>query len=124
MSEPNSSVVSSKKITACAATYIWNSPCLKPLVFNPFVVSIIILIIIWVIDYIYGKSFSSSRSRQSRSTVAVTVQHLLTSYAIIATGIAMNNIIIKHHYRMDRFSNTDHDEPLQNPDPVLISSYE
>jgi hypothetical protein len=36
---------------------------------------------------------------------------LITSYAVIAAGVAMNNIIIKHHYRLDR---TTADGDLQN----------
>ena len=100
MSDPDSSVVSCKKIKAHFGSYIWNSPCLKPLVFNPFIISVLILMVLWVIDYIYGKTFHKQKGGSTISSACV--QHLVTSYAVIAACVAMNNIIIKHHYRLSR----------------------
>lgn len=57
MSEPSTSTISTKKVTSSVAGYIWDSPCLKPLVFNPFLVSAVILLAIWAIDLLYGKGF-------------------------------------------------------------------
>jgi hypothetical protein len=124
MSEPEQSscsspTLSTKKVTSCVASYIWNSPCLKPLVFNPFIVSIFILMVIWSIDFLYGKTFTRSKHR---SMAALTIQHVLTTYAIVATGIALNNIIIKHHYRMAKAKN-EPDAPAEVVPEPLTTQY-
>jgi hypothetical protein len=118
MSDPDSSVVSCKKMKTHFGSYIWNSPCLKPLVFNPFIISILILVVLWVIDYIYGKTF---HKRKGGSAISTCAQHLITSYAVIAAGVAMNNIIIKHHYRLDRVTV---DDDLQNEPLVEATNNE
>ncbi|KAG7394178.1 hypothetical protein PHYBOEH_005572 [Phytophthora boehmeriae] len=107
MAESNSAVLSTKRVASGVAEYIWSSPCLKPLVFNPFIVSVLLLIIIWTIDFMYGKTFAK---RKGQSIAAATVQHVLTTYIIVATGVAMNNIIIKHHYRLRKAARSS--EPL------------
>lgn len=89
----SSSVVSTEKMVSSAGEYIWDSPCLKPLLFNPFLLSVLILGIIWITDFWYGKTF------QEDVPPAVYVQHILSSYVLVAVGISMNNIIVKHYYR-------------------------
>lgn len=125
MSETNSSVLSGKKVASSVAAYIWNSPCLKPLVFNPFIVSILILTIIWLIDFAYGKTFR--KRRKGASIAAITIQHILTTYVIVASGIAMNNMIIKHRYRLDKCGKqnvSDIDEAPALDESPLLASYE
>ncbi len=112
------------------AEYIWNSPCLKPLIYNPLLVSILILGVIMLLDFVYEKKFKCSRAL---------IPHTLTNYVIVAVLIAMNNIIIKHRYRLERQSiienNSSRDmkmfaEPeieidnvsiVKDPDPALDS---
>lgn len=93
----SSSVISSKKVTSAMAAYIWGSPCLKPLVFNPFVLSIIIVALICLLDFLYGKKFKTNSPAQLS-------QHIITSYFVVAICLAMNNVIIKHKYRLDKFN--------------------
>ncbi len=122
MSESNSSILSTKRVTSGVADYIWNSPCLKPLVFNPFIVSILILSLIWMIDFFYGKTFTKSKKH---SIAARTMQHIVTTYVIVACGIAMNNIIIKHHYRLNKIEKQQEENtPTELPAEDIISTYE
>lgn len=95
-SSESSSVVSTKKVVSSVGEYIWNSPCLKPLVFNPFLISILILGVIWVTDFWYGKTF------QNECNASVYIQHIFTSFVLVACGVSMNNILIKHYYRMEK----------------------
>lgn len=123
MSESKSPVISAQRITSGVAGYIWSSPCLKPLVFNPFVVSILILAIIWAIDFLYGKAFTR---KDNESITATVIQHILTTYAIVAVGITLNNIIIKHHYRLEKANAIQEpvDESTIDEDEPLTSSYQ
>jgi hypothetical protein len=92
----DSSVISTKKVASNFAEYIWNSPCLKAIVFNPFILAFFILLVIWVLDFIYGKKFFFG-------SPAIIAQHMITAYIIMAGGIAMNNMLIKHKYRMENY---------------------
>lgn len=114
-------IISTKKVTSSIASYIWDSPCLKPLIFNPFVLSIFIILVIWIIDFGYDKKFVSNR----HSTV---IQHIFTTYFIVAAGIVLNNILIKHHYRLSKYekkvddtNNTNNDLESSN---AILSDYE
>lgn len=112
MDKEGSSVVSTKKVISSIGEYIWNSPCLKPLIFNPFLISILILCVIWLVDFWYGKVF------QEESGAAVYVQHTLTTFVLVACGIFMNNILIKHYYRMERY-NRSVEETKKDEEPIL-----
>jgi len=92
----DTAVISGKKITASVSGYIWDSPVLKPLVYNPFILALLILALIWIMDFMYDKRFYCDRA-------AMMVQHLITTYVLIAAGLSMNNILIKHRYRLDKF---------------------
>lgn len=103
----DNAVISSKKVASSVSQYVWDSPCLKPIVFNPFILSLVILICIWLLDFLYGKRFICGGA-------AMIVQQLLVTYTLIAGGIVMNNIIIKHHYRLERYKKSgagDHSTP-------------
>lgn len=110
MSQSNS-VISTKKLTSNVAGYIWDSPCLKPIIYNPFILAFLILTIIWVIDFIYGKGFY-------KESISITIQHIATTYVLVAMGIAMNNMLIKHRYRLDRVE----DKKIESTEPI-VSTY-
>jgi len=113
--DQGTSTISGKKITTCVSQYIWDSPCLKPIVYNPFILALVLLSLLWVMDYIYDKKFY-------QGCTSMMVQHLLTTYVIIASGLAMNNIIIKHHYRTERFQkkegSAETEEPTETEEPI------
>ena len=115
MSE-TTSVISTKKVASSVAGYIWDSPCLKPLVFNPFLLSAMILLVIWAIDLLYGKGFRRGGG------ASLLVQHIVTTYIIVASGITLNNMLIKHRYRLDKTEGSS--ESTVQEDHELISSYE
>lgn len=119
MSETSNAVISSKKVSACVAGYIWDSPCLKPLMFNPFLVAALILLVIWAMDLFYGKTFT-------HGSVSTLIQHMATTYVIVAAGVALNNMLIKHHYRLDKHAKKVDDVTIQGAgmkDHELSSSY-
>ncbi len=119
MSDSESSgVISTKKVTTSVASYIWESPCLKPLIFNPFLISLIILSIIWLTDLFYGKTFTTG----ARSAI---IQHIITTYVLVAGGIALNNILIKHHYRCKYVTDKEekNDDYSETPESY-IATYE
>lgn len=127
MSEPSTSTISTKKVTSSVAGYIWDSPCLKPLVFNPFLVSAVILLVIWAIDLLYGKGFK-------KGGASLLIQHMITTYIVVASGVALNNILIKHRYRLDKNEakltqestpeESTPEEPTFPESNDLVSSYE
>jgi hypothetical protein len=95
--------------------YVWNSPCLKPLVFNPFIIAGVIILILYMLDLAYGKKFSSGSGNQL-------IQHVVTSYIIVATGIVLNNMIIKHKYRLDKYSCKEEKKEVPQPANVPDSN--
>ena len=128
----SNSTISSNKVKTCVASYIWDSPCLKPIIYNPFIVSALILFIIWGIDLLYGKQFRTkytrskrSKKRRKQNNAAIMIQHLLTSYILVTSGIALNNMLIKHRYRLDKCEakqarQESYDEPIGS---AYISEY-
>lgn len=115
----DASLISSKKLTGSVAGYIWNSPILKKLVYNPFIVSLLILSIICLIDFIYGKDFNE------RSTPISIAQHVITGYIIVASCVTMNNILIKHRYRLDKVAEAEAEGEVTstNVNEQYISEY-
>ncbi len=95
-SNSNSGLISTNNVVKSAAEYIWDSPCLKPLVFHPLVVSGVILLLLFVIDMWYGKHFTKCK------VVNQTIAHAIASYMIIAGAIVANNVVVKHHYRLKK----------------------
>lgn len=110
----NSSVVSTQKVVSSVGEYLWKSPCLKPLIFNPFLVSVLILSIVWLVDFWYGKTFEKG------SGGMVYVQHILTTFVLVACGVMMNNILVKHYYRTEK-NKKNTSEPL--PSEELTAQY-
>ena len=60
------SAISTKKCSKAFAEYIWNSPCLKPFFFNPFLLAIVIILMILIVDIIDGKSFENDKASIKR----------------------------------------------------------
>ncbi len=100
MDESSTSVISKKKMTHTLSKYVWESPILKALIYNPFILAIFMLLVIWILDFMYGKKFKKNKP-------AIVAQHMITTYIILACSFAMNNIIIKHKYRIERCKKDD-----------------
>ncbi len=104
------SLISKRKITHSMAKYVWESPVLKAMVYNPFILSVLILLVLWILDFLYGKKFKKNKP-------AAVAQHMITAYIVLAGAFAMNNIIIKHKYRMDKHKKED--APTEEQPPML-----
>lgn len=89
------SAISTKKCSKAFAEYIWNSPCLKPFFFNPFLLAIVIILMILIVDIIDGKSFENDNNLHI-------LQHTFTSFILISCLLVVNNILIKHKYRQEK----------------------
>lgn len=90
-------LITSKKIQSEIAGYIWDSPCLKPLAYNPFLLSAVIVAILCAVDFLYGKVFL-------KGGIAMILQHAVLTYVFIATGMTVNNMLIKHKYRLQIYA--------------------
>lgn len=115
MEANNSSVVSTQKVVSSVGEYIWNSPCLKPLIFNPFLISILILSIVWLVDFWYGKTFNSECSNM------IYVQHILTTFVLVACGVMMNNLLVKHYYRVEKRKKKIEAQPIFHEDNLTTA---
>ena len=106
--EVNNSVITGKKVCKGIAGYIWDSPCFKPLVYNPYILSVVVVLIIWLADLLYGKQFC-------RVDISTTVQHMMFTYVLVATGVILNNMVIKHRYRLDKYEqkNKEVEPPIE-----------
>ncbi len=115
--ECSNSLISKKKIAHSMAQYVWDSPILKSLVYNPFVLSLFMLLIIWILDFLYGKKFKKNKP-------SIVAQHMITTYIILAGAFAMNNIIIKHRYRMEQYNKKLDDMEPSYEDETTSSNIE
>lgn len=107
------SVISKQKITHSLSKYIWESPILKSLIYNPFILALLTLLIVWLMDFFYGKRFK-------KSCPGVCAQHAITTYIIIACCVAMNNILIKHKYRLEKVKHEELEQLQQEQIPQYI----
>jgi hypothetical protein len=89
------SSISSKKCGKILADYVWSSVILKPIFFNPFILTLLIIILISSIDIIDKKTFINCN-------LSFLLQHIITSYLVIGSAIVMNNMLIKHKYRLEK----------------------
>lgn len=115
-SQDDKGLITSKKIQSGMAGYIWNSPCFKPLAYNPFLASAVILGLLLAIDFLYGKIFV-------KGGIAMMIQHAALTYVIIATGMTLNNMLIKHNYRLKKYNNAKEEVESKVGDEDLVSSY-
>ena len=86
--------INPKKLKHSLREYIWESIILRKIFSNPFIVSIFILIIIWLLDIMYGKNFACADRKEI-------IQHILTTYIVVAIGIVLNNLTLKNKYKKD-----------------------
>lgn len=91
--------ISSKKLKHSLREYIWESIILRKIFSNPFIVSIFILTIIWLLDIMYGKNFACADRKEI-------IQHILTTYIVVAIGIVLNNLTLKNKYKKDCVTGT------------------
>lgn len=89
------SAISVNKTSKALAEYLWDSPCLKPFFFNPFLLAILIILIVLVIDTFDGKYFEDT-------TGIFLLQHTFTTFVAISGVIVLNNMLIKHKYRQEK----------------------
>lgn len=94
-SKKETSTITAKKTATNVASYIWNSPCLKPLIFNPFLVALLIVVLIWALDLFYGKQFADNSASRF-------CEHIFTTYFMVAVVLTLNNMLIKHNYRVKK----------------------
>lgn len=113
MSDTNS-VISIDKTKASIGSYLWDSPCLKPLFYNPLLLSALILIVIWAMDIIYGKNFAKESRRAS-----IFIQHILTTYVLVAGCICLNNMFLRYRCKLDKhekkeIKEKEDDQPIES----------
>lgn len=109
MSETNS-VISIDKTKSSIGSYLWNSPCLKPLFYNPFFLCSLILLVIWAMDIVYGKNFA----KESRCP-SIYIQHILTSYFLVAGCICLNNMLLRYRCKLDKYEKKEEDQKSDSP---------
>lgn len=89
------SAISTQKCSKELAEYIWNSPCLKPWLFNPFLLCLLVIGVIVIIDYLDGKEFEDT-------SIIFMLQHTFTMFVGVSGLLVLNNILIKHKYRLEK----------------------
>ena len=113
----DNSVITTKKLRSGVAGYIWESPCLKPCVFNPFLLAAIITLILFAADFFYGKRFDDGG-------VSKIIQHVALTYVVIAAALTLNNMLIKHRYRLDKYEKKEQGATqTEAPDSEMTSTY-
>lgn len=68
---------------------LWLSthPVIRGVLSNPLIISILMLIIIWLLDLLYGKNFECATLREI-------IQHFSTALFVMGAGIILNNLAI------------------------------
>lgn len=68
---------------------LWLSthPIINGILSNPLVISILILVIIWLLDLLYGKNFECASLREI-------IQHFSTAWFVMIAGIILNNLAV------------------------------
>lgn len=79
--------ISGGKIELRFKQWICNTPFIHSLITNPFIISILILTVIWLLDILYGKTFEEASNREI-------IQHSTTVLAVMIAGIFLNNLAI------------------------------
>lgn len=110
--QQESSLLTMEQISKKADEYIWNSPCLKPFIYSPFLLSAIIVLIIWAIDLYYKKEFCDNG-------INVVIQHMAFTYVIVACGMTMNHMLVKYKYKKNKVV----EEPKKVSEPNVLATY-
>lgn len=85
--------INTKKCASELSEYIWDSAFLRPIFFNPFILAILVICIIWMIDYAYFKRFTNDTN---------IIQHAATTYILVVIPLMINNMLIKYYYRQKK----------------------
>ncbi len=112
----NNSNISSKKLKQSLREFIWDTIILRKIFSNPFIVSIFILLIIWLLDLMYGKTFQCANKREI-------IQHILTTYVVVSLGIVLNNLTIKNISGGEEMISQNIPEPEYPGMNKIISEY-
>lgn len=78
--------ISAGKITSNLKDWINDTPIVKGILSNPFIISILIVSIIYLIDMGYGKRFEKTNNKE-------VIQHVTTTYIIVTVGFVLNNLV-------------------------------
>ncbi len=119
MTEESASI-SAKKVRSAVGKYIWDSPCLKRVFYNPFLLGMLIVLLICLMDYIYGKRFD-------HCTNTKIAEHIITSYVVVMSCVLMNYLLVKYSYRLKytelKKTNSveDDDVPDSSNGPILAT---
>lgn len=84
---PENGNISGKRLKTDIKRWICETPFLKGLLSNPFLIGILILTVIWLLDVVYGKTFEEASIRE-------TIQHATTVWIVMVSGIFLNNLTI------------------------------
>ncbi len=84
---PENGNISGKRLKTDIKRWICETPFLKGLLSNPFLIGILILTVIWLLDVVYGKTFEEASVRE-------TIQHATTVWIVMVSGIFLNNLTI------------------------------
>jgi hypothetical protein len=85
----HNSNISAGKIGSSMREWINSTPFVHEIISNPFVISLFMLLIIWLLDMLYSKTFECVNNRE-------VAQHVLTSYIVLTSGILLNNLTINY----------------------------
>ena len=119
--QQDNGMITQKKIQSSIAGYIWDSPCLKPIVYNPFLIAALVTLMLCTIDFLYGKTFID---KNHTNKIGKIVQHSIVAYVLIVAAIVSNNMLIKYKYRLKRFNDKEKEnENETNVDGKLTSIY-
>lgn len=79
-------VISIEKIGGDFSDYICKS-IWKPLLVNPFLVALMVILIIWGVDAFNGKHLKTKRHCEL-------VQHFVITYVVVLAGFVLNNTVL------------------------------
>lgn len=90
--EPKS-VITLNKLKHSLAGTINDQTMLRGLFVNPLLVSALILLVIWLFDFSYGKTFNCL----DKSSL---ISHVVFTYVVIVSFVYTSQVLIKHKYRI------------------------
>lgn len=92
--------ISGGAITRGLKLWLSTHPTINGILSNPLVISILILVIIWLLDLLYGKNFECASLREI-------IQHFSTAWFVMIAGIILNNLAVSSSCK-----------PLELPEPI------
>lgn len=112
--------ISAGKITSNLRDWINDTPIVKGILSNPFIISILIVSIIYLIDMGYGKHFGKTQNKE-------VIQHFTSTYIIVMVGFVLNNLVNNCPKKEGALDNVIGavEEPKTNPSEMdsILSDY-